>query len=360
MPNRRLIAAVALACFAARALAASEAGGVSAAGAAATNAATAQAVAPRAASTGAPQSGAATGETARFFTDAELRAEFATAPSKFLTVDGVPLHVRDEGRGPALLLLNGHLGSLQMWDAWVPALTKHFRVIRVDYPPYGLSGPAPSGQYSTRGAAALMLKLADSLGLKRFSVGGTSNGALTALFMGIEYPDRIDRIVVSTLPAGRPPKRTPSPEFAAAAKESAALAPYQTRRFWREFLTDIVANDAVVTDALVDRYWKLNNRAGAKAWVDAYIQDQYRLWDTLDVKTYYEKLHRPLLLQWGADGVVLPRAIGDEVAALLPNAPVTLVQYRGAGHLPMIERPDVTVRDAIAFLSGRKVAAGER
>jgi pimeloyl-ACP methyl ester carboxylesterase len=341
MQNRRLIAAIALACVAAGAIAAP-----------ATGSGTADA--------GGTSIAAPATEAVHFFTDDELRAEFATAPSKFLTVDGVPLHVRDEGRGPALLLLNGHLGSLQMWDAWMPALTKRFRVIRVDYPPYGLSGPVPSGLYSTRGAASLMLKLADSLGLKRFSVGGTSNGALTALFMGIEYPDRIDRIVVSTLPAGRPPKRTPSPEFAAAAKESAALAPYQTRRFWREFLTDIVANDAVVTDALVDRYWRLNNRAGAKAWVDAYIQDQYRLWDTLDVKTYYAKLHRPLLLQWGADGVVLPRAIGDEVAALLPNAPVTLVQYRGAGHLPMIERPDATVRDAIAFLSGRKVAAGER
>jgi pimeloyl-ACP methyl ester carboxylesterase len=337
MPSPRLIAAVAaLACLAA-----------------APNSRAADAAPAASASATTP----AAPPAVRFYTDAELRAEYAGAPSQLVTVDGVPLHVRDEGRGPALMLLNGHLGSLQMWDAWMPALTKRFRVIRVDYPPYGLSGPIPSGDYSTRRAAALMLKLADRLGLQRFSVGGTSNGALTALFMGVEYPDRIERLVVSTLPASRPPPRTPSPELAAAAAEQKALAPYQTRRFFAAFLRDIVANDAIVTDDLIDRYWKLNNRAGAKAWVDTYIQDQYRLWDTLDVREYYARLKRPMLLQWGADGVVLPEYVGYDVAALLPNAPVTLVQYRGAGHLPMLEQPEATVRDAIAFLQGKPVQA---
>ena len=37
---------------------------------------------------------------------ATLEARYASSPSKFLMVDGVRLHVRDEGRGPALLLLN--------------------------------------------------------------------------------------------------------------------------------------------------------------------------------------------------------------------------------------------------------------
>ena len=130
-------------------------------------------------------------------------------------------------------------------------------------------------------------------------------------------------------------------------------APYQPRAFWQAFLTDIVANDAIVTPALIDRYHDLNNREGAKARVDAYIQTQYRVWDTLDVKAHYAKLTRPALLQWGRDGVVLPERIGHEVAALLPNAPVTLRQYAGAGHLPMLEQPEATVRDVIDFLEAR-------
>jgi pimeloyl-ACP methyl ester carboxylesterase len=115
-----------------------------------------------------------------------------------------------------------------------------------------------------------------------------------------------------------------------------------------------MANDRAVTPALVERYYQINNREGAKGWVDAYIQSQYRLWDTLDVPAYYARLTKPMLLQWGADGVVLPKAIGDQVAALFVNAQVRLVQYPGAGHLPMIEQPRATVRDAIRFLSDHK------
>ncbi|NBX41482.1 MAG: alpha/beta hydrolase, partial [Gammaproteobacteria bacterium] len=127
-------------------------------------------------------------------------------------------------------------------------------------------------------------------------------------------------------------------------------APFQPRSFWDAFLHDIMVNDAVIDDAMIDRYFELNNRRGAKAWVDAYIQTQYKLWDTLDVRAKYAELKRPILLQWGADGVVLPEYVGRDVAALLTNAPVTLKQYRGAGHLPMIEQPEATARDALAFL----------
>ena len=286
----------------------------------------------------------------RLIDDATLRARYATAPSRFVTVDGVSIHLRDEGSGPVLLLLNGHLGSLHMWDDWVPELARHFRVIRIDYPPYGLSGPDPTNDYSTRRAVDLVLKLADILGIERFHIGGTSNGAMVALFFAVEHPSRVDKLVLSTLPAGRPPPRQSSAAMLQAVKAVREQAPYQPREFWQAFLEDIVVNDAVITPALVDRYHDLNNRTGAKAWVDAYIQTQYRVWDSLDVPAYYARLTRPTLLQWGVDGVVLPGAVGRQVAALLVNAPLTYREYSNAGHLPMIEQPVATVRDAIRFL----------
>jgi pimeloyl-ACP methyl ester carboxylesterase len=260
--------------------------------------------------------------------------------------------VRDEGKGPVLLLLNGHLGSLHMWDAWVRILSPQLRIVRIDYAPYGLSGPDPSGDYSTEHAVRLVHALVQRLRLEKFSIGGTSNGALVALFYAIEHPERVERVVVSTLPAGRPPPRKPSDAMRAAAVEVKAQVPFQPRAFWDAFLHDIMANDAVIDDALVDRYFELNNRRGAKAWVDAYIDTQYHLWDTLDVKEKFGRLRRPILLQWGADGVVLPEQIGHDVAALLRAAPVTLKQYRNAGHLPMIEQPEATAHDALAFLRG--------
>lgn len=287
----------------------------------------------------------------RLYADAELIEAYAQPPSAFITVDGVRLHYRDEGKGPVLVLLNGHLGSLHMWEPWVERLRDRFRLIRLDFPPYGLSGPDPSGVYSSERAAQLLAGFLDALKLERVNVGGTSNGALVAVMYAIAHPERVDRLVVSTLPAGRPPPRQPSPELLAAAKRAREIAPVQPRAFFAAFLRDIAANDAIADEAAIDRYWKLNNRAGGREWGDSYIQSQYRFWDSTDVPAFFAQLRRPILLQWGADGVVLPEKIGDDVAALLRNAPVTLIKYRGAGHLPMLEKPDETARDAAAFLT---------
>lgn len=296
---------------------------------------------------------AAESETPRFFTLRELTEKYAGAPSRFVTVEGVPFHIREEGEGPPLLLINGHLGNLFMWDPWMPAMAGKHRVIRIDYPPYGLAGPDPTGAYSTERAVALLDALTETLGLTRFHIGGTSNGALVAVFYAIAYPEKVDRVVVSTLPAGRPPPRTPDPVLVAEAQKSRALGGYQTMGFFRAFLRDVFADPARVEERWIALYHDINNREGAKAWVDAYIQSQYTMWDTLDIKAKYAQMTRPMLLQWGAGGKVLPRWVGDEVATLFPNAPLSLVHYEKAGHMPMMELPDETVADALNFLAAR-------
>lgn len=292
-------------------------------------------------------------ETPRFLSLAELTAKYAQAPSRFLSVDNVPFHVREEGSGPALLLINGHLGNLFMWDDWMPALTKKYRVIRIDYPPYGLAGPDPTGEYGTERTVVLLDKLAAQLGLSRFHIGGTSNGALVAVFYAIAHPEKIDRVIVSTLPAGRPPPRTPDPVLVAEARKSRDLGGYQTMGFFRAFLRDVFADPNRVQEKWIELYHDINNREGAKAWVDAYIQSQYKMWDTIDIKAKYAQMKRPMLLQWGAGGKVLPRWVGDDVAKLFPNNPLKLVHYDKAGHMPMMEIPDETVADALAFLEAK-------
>jgi pimeloyl-ACP methyl ester carboxylesterase len=296
---------------------------------------------------------AAQAETPRFFTLDELKKKYAQSPSRFVSVEGVPFHVREEGAGPPLILINGHLGNLFMWDLWMPALTPKFRVIRLDYAPYGLAGPDPSGEYGTDRTVALLDKLVAQLGVTKFHIGGTSNGALVATFYAIAHPQKVDRVVVSTLPAGRPPPRTPDPTLVAEARKSRDLGGYQTMAFFRAFLRDVFADPSRVTDRWIELYHDMNNREGSKAWVDAYIQSQYKMWDAIDIKAKYAQMKRPMLLQWGAGGRVLPRWVGDEVASLFPNAALKLTHYDKAGHMPMMEIPDETVREAIAFLDAK-------
>src|SRR5258706_14385673 len=71
-----------------------------------------------------------------------LRARWAPAPSKFVTIDGVSVHLRDEG--PAsdphpIVLLHGTSSSLHTWEAWVGVLKAQHRVVSFDLPGAGLS-----------------------------------------------------------------------------------------------------------------------------------------------------------------------------------------------------------------------------
>lgn len=79
-----------------------------------------------------------------------LKARWAPAPSQFITVQGMQVHLRDEGPKDdpePIVLLHGTSASLHTWDGWVDALKGQRRVIRIDLPGFGLTGPAPDNDY---------------------------------------------------------------------------------------------------------------------------------------------------------------------------------------------------------------------
>jgi pimeloyl-ACP methyl ester carboxylesterase len=96
----------------------------------------------------------------------DLKARWATPPSVFVPLQGMSVHLRDEGvAGDELpiVLLHGTSASLHTWDGWVDALAPTRRVIRVDLPGFGLTGPFPHDDYHVTRYVAFVLELLDSL-----------------------------------------------------------------------------------------------------------------------------------------------------------------------------------------------------
>ena len=73
----------------------------------------------------------------------ELKIKYTNQFSKFIQIDGMDVHYRDEGIGQVIVLLHGTGASLHTWDKWTKELKKKYRVIRLDLPAYGLTGPHP-------------------------------------------------------------------------------------------------------------------------------------------------------------------------------------------------------------------------
>ncbi|CAN0553965.1 unnamed protein product, partial [Laminaria digitata] len=285
-------------------------------------------------------------------TAAQIEARYATPPSQFIMIDGVRMHYRDEGTGPTLLMLPGHLGNLRMFDKWADALKQDYRVIRLDWPPYGLSLPDPTEVYSTDRGTELVKAFMDQMGLTKITLIGTSNGATVAAHIASLYPDRIDRLAVSTLPLGPPPPRDLSPELKEQIDLYFSNNTYRPASVYREVLRAIFADPDKVTDEIVTLYTDVNNYPGGYDAVDEYVRTNREMYKIKPLADLYKNVEAPVLVQWGDSGVVLPPEFAQQAVDAFPNAPVVLLRYPNSGHMPMLEEPALTVRDLQAFLRG--------
>lgn len=104
--------------------------------------------------------------------------------------DGTRLYHRLEGAAgaPPLVLLNGLLSELGLWNGAMPVLRSRFRVLRLDGRGQGRSD-APEGKAYTPGQGAEDLwELLQLLGLERPWLAGLSHGAHVALELLVRHP----------------------------------------------------------------------------------------------------------------------------------------------------------------------------
>jgi pimeloyl-ACP methyl ester carboxylesterase len=115
--------------------------------------------------------------------------------------------VRDEGTGPAVLLLHGFPDTHALWRQQIPALTQAgFRAIAPDLRGRGQTeAPASLEGYGLGAMVPDLVALLDHLGLERAHVVGHDFGAALAWIFAAVQPARVDRLV--TLSVGHPAAR---------------------------------------------------------------------------------------------------------------------------------------------------------
>lgn len=96
---------------------------------------------------------------------------------------------------PALLLCNSLGSTRAMWDATVPSLRGHFRLVRFELRGHGHS-ESPPGPWDVTDLGSDVLRLMDDLSLSRAHVAGLSLGGMVAMWMAINAPERVDRLVL--------------------------------------------------------------------------------------------------------------------------------------------------------------------
>jgi 3-oxoadipate enol-lactonase len=96
---------------------------------------------------------------------------------------------------PTVVLSNSLGSTPAMWDPQFPALAERFRVVRYDHRGHGRS-PVPPAPYELADLGADVIALLDRLGLEQVRWCGLSLGGMVGMWMAINAPERIDRLVL--------------------------------------------------------------------------------------------------------------------------------------------------------------------
>lgn len=282
-----------------------------------------------------------------------LKVKYSNTASSFISVNGMNVHFRDEG-DPAdsipIVLLHGTASSLHTFDAWADSL-KHFnRVVRMDLPAYGLTGPFPDRNYSMAHYTSFLKDFLTALKIKQCVLAGNSLGGQIAWNFTLEQPGMVTKLILIDA-AGYPSNSKSIPIAFKMAQTPVVrnLFTYITPRFLvKASVENVYFNKSKVTDTLIDRYFELTLRKGNRqAFVD-------RFNSTEDTSAYnnMSNIQQPTLILWGANDLLIPVENAYKFHAHLPND--RLVILENSGHIPMEESPVESLKPVLDFLKNGK------
>lgn len=276
-----------------------------------------------------------------------LKRDYANEASQFVDVGGATVHVRDEGPrdAPAVVLLHGFGSSLHTWNGWVEQFGDRFRVVRLDFPGFGLTGPNEQNEYGDQYYVELVSDLVAEIGLDGFAIGGNSMGGEVAWRYALDHPEQVQRLLLVDA-AGYPSEGSASPLLTLGQYPVLDLIPRYVlpRAAVRQSLESAWGDPSKLTPELVERYHRLLLRAGNRAALVrmAKAEETSRADEIPNVDV-------PTLVMWGELDTWIPPARGERFVSDIPDA--SLVTYPELGHVPNEEGAAETAPDAAAFLS---------
>jgi len=280
---------------------------------------------------------------------AALQPRWAPPPSTFLDVKGQQVHLRDIGPRDdpvPIVLLHGTSASLHTWEGWAASLSHDKRVISVDLPGFGLTGPNASGDYTMTSYVRFVLDTMDALKVQRATLAGNSMGGNIAWEVALAAPQRIDRLILVDA-GGYPPTATSIPlgfRLARMPVVRSMLPNLLARGMIEASVRNVYGDPSRVTAELVDRYQDLTLREGnRRALVQRFEQSDWGV-HSARIAT----LTLPTLVLWGGRDRLIPPEHARRFAHDIAGSRV--VMFDELGHVPQEEDPARTVIPVRAFL----------
>ncbi|GAA3941982.1 alpha/beta hydrolase [Litoribacillus peritrichatus] len=278
----------------------------------------------------------------------DIEDKYTDEDSKWFAYKGLRVHYKDKGEGEPIVLIHGIMSSLHTWDDWSKELEKNYRVIRMDLPGFGLTGPLPEElEYEKGEFIAFLHSFTTALELEKFALAGNSLGGYMSAHYASEFPDQVSKLIL--LDPIAYPQDVPW-------VISAANLPgiwHMSKKVVPPWLVslnveEVYGDKTRIKPEHMERYVQLSMRKGNRESYAEVLKLIYEKSQPGSEIFPFQQITAPTLLMWGEKDKWVP-------TSQIPHwekdiSDIQTLVYPGVGHVPMEETPKQTVKDAISFL----------
>ncbi len=287
----------------------------------------------------------------------EHAAKFTHAErSRFALIDGARVHYQEAGQrdAPAILLIHGFTAFNLVWsEVLLPIAAAGFRVIAPDLLGHGFTAKPKGGEYTIESQARMMTCLMEHLGIERATLVGNSYGGAIAATCALDYPSRVERLVLVGSVINDEAKNQFLLRVARSPLVGDIVTPLlmDSNMIIRRRLKKIHSEFAHLLfdeKRLQARHLPLRAASTQRA-----ILRTLRNWKAERIEREAHLIKQPTLLIWGEQDTETPLRLGVRLNNLIPDS--RLIVFRPCGHLPQEEYPVEFIKLVTDFCDGAAV-----
>ena len=279
---------------------------------------------------------------------AELKVKYQKANSEFIDIDGVSVHYIMEGRmddSLPIVFIHGTSASLHTWDTLSNLLKTNKKIIRLDLPAFGLTGPNRLNQYNFNFYNQFLDEFLLKLNVTQCIVAGNSLGGSIAWNYAIASPEKVKQLIL--LDASGYPKKDEKGslgfKLAGIPVLNQALKHISPISLIRKSLEDAFYNKSLVTEKMVQQYHDMLLREGNRGAVLELFQHPMKA-DPAKIKL----ITQPTLIIWGKEDQLISYKNAALFKQDIQNSQILVLDK--VGHIPMEEAPNQVAAAILEFI----------
>jgi pimeloyl-ACP methyl ester carboxylesterase len=260
---------------------------------------------------------------------------------KVIKVDYYSIHYLEGGRGETILLLHGFGANKDNWSRLAESLTEKYHVVAVDLPGFGESSKIKTDSYHIAGQAKRVNRIVETLGLKKFHIGGNSMGGAISGKYAVDYPDKVLSLALLNTAGIHSGEKS---EFRKLLEKGDNPLLVKTPEDFKRTMRFVFVDPPPIPGRIIDYLTKqsIMSRDFHEKIFSQIVKENYSLEDDLS------KIIAKTIVIWGDKDRVIHVSCTDVIKNGLPGS--TIVVLKNCGHLPMIERPEETAGYYLEFL----------